>query len=86
MLAAGNISFGLFLSQNLIHLYAVLLKIVNLNNAWDFLIFFLINPQCVFLFPKISTDFLFFMTWWFKLFLNRFWSYFLGLFILLRTF
>jgi len=86
MLAAGNVSFGLFLSQNLMHLHAVLLKIVNVNNAWDFLVFFLINPQCVFLLPKISTDFLFFMTWWFKLSLNRYWSYFLGLFILLRTF
>jgi hypothetical protein len=41
MLAAGNVSFGLFLSQNLMHLYAVLLKIVNVNNAWDFFGFFL---------------------------------------------
>ena len=41
MLAAGNVSFGLFLSQNLMHLHAVLLKIVNVNNAWDFFGFFL---------------------------------------------
>ena len=59
MLAAGNVSFGLFLSQNLMHLYAVLLKIVNVNNAWDVLVFFLINPECVFI-PKNRYGFSFF--------------------------
>ena len=59
MLAAGNVSFGLFLSQNLMHLHAVLLKIVNVNNAWDFFGIYSINLQYFFI-PKNQYGFSFF--------------------------
>ena len=60
MLAAGNVSFGLFLSQNLMHLYAVLLKIVNVTNAWDFFGFFLNLSAVCFFIPKNRYGFSFF--------------------------
>ena len=59
ILGAGNVSFGLFLSQNLMHLHVVLLKIANVNNAWDFLGIYLINLQYFFI-PKNQYGFSFF--------------------------